>query len=124
MPKGRASTVLHTVDQAQVEDRIHQLAALPEVVAHVLQPIGVQPAHCLAILGHPEGDGHRIVLSALLMALRFVEEGQDLHFCWICKKGGKVSQRVMETCLTRSSGIPQGPEELTSKEKSVRLHCG
>lgn len=71
-----------TVDQAEGEDRVHQDAALPEVVAHVLQPVGVQTAHRLAIPGDPEGNGDGIVLPALLMALRFVEKGENLHFCW------------------------------------------
>ena len=69
------------MDQAEGEDRVHQDAALPEVVPHVLQPVGIQTAHCLAILGDPEWDGDRVVLPAFLMALRFVEKGEDFHFC-------------------------------------------
>lgn len=70
-----------TVDQAKRGDGIHQDAALPEVVAHVLQPVGVQTADRWAVLGDPERNGDRVILPALLMALRFVEKGKDLHFC-------------------------------------------
>lgn len=72
----------HTIDHAKVEDGIHQHASFPEVVTHVLQPVGIQTAHRLAVLRDPERNADRIVLPALLMALRFVEKGEDLHFCW------------------------------------------
>lgn len=70
-----------TVGHAEVEDGIHQHTAFPEVVTHVLQPAGVQTAHCLAVPGDLEGDGDGIVLPALLLVLRSVEKGEDLHFC-------------------------------------------
>lgn len=69
------------MDQAKPGDRVHQDAALPEVVAHVLQPVGVQTADRPAVLGDPERNADGVVLPALLMALRFVEKGEDLHFC-------------------------------------------
>lgn len=71
----------HTIDQAKVEDGIHQHASSPEVVAHVLQPVGIQTAHCLAVRGDPERNGDRIVLPVLLTAPRLVEKGDDLHCC-------------------------------------------
>lgn len=53
----------------------------------MLQPVGIQAAHRLAVRGDPKRDGDGIVLPALLMALRFVEQGEDLHFCWDLKSG-------------------------------------
>lgn len=77
-----------TVDQAKPGDRVHQDAALPEVVAHVLQPVGVQTADRRAVLGDPERNGDRVILPALLRALRFVEKGEDLHFCGDSERTG------------------------------------
>ena len=77
-----------TVDQAKRGDGIHQDAALPEVVAHVLQPVGVQTADRWAVLGDPERNGDRVILPALLRALRFVEKGEDLHFCGDSERTG------------------------------------
>lgn len=72
----------HTVGHAELEDGIHQHTAFPEMVTHVFQPAGVQTAHRLAVFGDLEGDGDRVVLPTLLLALRSVEEGEDLHLCW------------------------------------------
>lgn len=72
----------HTVGHAKLEDGVHQHTAFPEVVTHVLQPAGVQTAHCLAVLGDLEGDGDGVVLQTFLLAPWSVEKGEDLHFCW------------------------------------------
>lgn len=71
-----------TVGHAKLEDGVHQHTAFPEMVTHVLQPAGVQTAHCLAVLGDLEGDGDWVVLPTFLLAPRSVEKGEDLHLCW------------------------------------------
>lgn len=77
----RGCGAVRTIGHAKVEDGVHQHTAFPEVIAHVLQPAGIQTVHCLAVPGDLEGDGDGIVLPTLLLVLRSVEKGEDLHFC-------------------------------------------
>lgn len=85
-----------------MEDGVDQHASFPEVVAHVLQPAGIQAAHRLAVGGDPQRDGDRVVLPALLAAPRLVEKGEDLHFCWGGQRGW--GDRVSTVVKTASSG--------------------
>lgn len=83
----KSGKAFRTVGHAKLEDGVHQYTAFPEMVTHVLQPAGVQTAHCLAVLGDLEGDGDGVVLPTFLLALRSVEKGEDLHLCWDLQKG-------------------------------------
>lgn len=78
----KSGKAFHTIGHAKLEDSVHQHTAFPEMVTHVLQPAGVQTAHCMAVLGDLEGDGDGVILSTFLLALRSVEKGEDLHLCW------------------------------------------
>lgn len=95
----RTKGTLHTIGHGKVEDGVHQHTAFPEMVTHVLQPAGVQTAHCLAVLGDLEGDGDGIVLPTLLLALRSVEKGEDLHFCGDLEKGWRENRLSHRTNL-------------------------